>query len=299
MIRTPFVVLVRILVHTLLACAGLALASAHAWSAERHSLWSVKGRTNTLYLLGSVHFLKPSEQLPSVVEEAYQDAEALLMEIDMDDLDPADTQAATLELGMLPAGQSLEQRLGPELHAKVAAKAREVGLDPALLNRFQPWLAAMTLVQLHLVKLGLDPNAGVEQRLTARAVSDSKPIEGLETLRQQLGMLAALPEAQQREFLLYSVEDTERATREIDQMLAAWRRGDAQALEELLAEGLKEYPDLYRPLTVERNRRWIARIEQLLDDREDYLIVVGTLHLVGADSVLELLARKGHKVRQH
>jgi uncharacterized protein len=294
-IHPPLAVLVRIL----LACAGLALAGAHAWGAERHSLWSVQGRTNTLYLLGSVHFLKPSEQLPAVVDEAYQQAEALLMEIDMDDLDPADMQAAAFELGLLPSGQTLEQRLGPELHAKVAAKAREVGLDPALLNRFQPWLAAMTLVQLHLVKLGLDPNAGVEQRLTARAVSDSKPIEGLETLRQQLGMLAALPEEQQREFLLYSVEDTERATREIDQMLTAWRRGDAQALEELLAEGLKDYPDLYRPLTVERNRRWIARIEQLLDDREDYLIVVGTLHLVGTDSVLELLARKGHKVRQH
>ena len=66
----------------------------------------------------------------------------------------------------------------------------------------------------------------------------------------------------------------------------------------LLQEGFDEYPDLYRPLTVERNRKWIPQIEQLLDDRDDYLVVVGALHLVGTDSVIDLLERKGYKVKQ-
>ena len=286
------------------ALLGLCIASTPSLAAEqstsaRHSLWSLKGRTNTVYLLGSVHFLSESEQLPAVVDEAYKDAESLVMEIDMDDLDPLEMQQTTLELGMLPADQTLEQQLGAPTYAKVAAKAREVGVDPELLNRFRPWFAAMTLVQLHLMKMGLDPNAGVERRLTTRAGADGKPIQGLETLRQQLGMLAGLPDAQQREFLLYSVEDTERATREIDALLAAWRRGDTAALAKLLEEGFEEYPDLYRPLTIDRNRKWIADIEALLDDREDYLIVVGTLHLVGRQSVIELLEQKGHRVRQH
>lgn len=112
-------------------------------------------------------------------------------------------------------------------------------------------------------------------------------------------MLASLPDEQQREFLLYSVEDAERATEEIDALLAAWRRGDAKALADLLSEGFEEYPDLYRPLTVERNRKWIPTIEEFLDDKDDYLIVVGTLHLVGDDSVIELLEKKGHEVKQH
>jgi uncharacterized protein len=67
----------------------------------------------------------------------------------------------------------------------------------------------------------------------------------------------------------------------------------------LLAEGMEEYPKLYRPLTVERNRKWISSIENLLDEQDDYLIVVGTLHLVGDDSVVELLEAKGHRVKQH
>ena len=65
----------------------------------------------------------------------------------------------------------------------------------------------------------------------------------------------------------------------------------------ILQEGFDEYPDLYRPLTVDRNRQWLPHIEQLLDDSEDYLVVVGALHLVGQESVIDLLERKGHKVR--
>jgi uncharacterized protein len=286
---------------------GLALAWALCLSAsvasapepKHHSLWSLKGKTNTVYLLGSVHFLSEAEKLPAVLEDAYRDSEVLLMEIDMDDLDPAETQRITLELGMQPAGQSLQQQLGQPTFAKLETRAKEVGVDPALLNRFRPWFAGMTLMQLQLMKMGLAPTAGVEQRFTARATADKKPIHGLETLRDQLGMLAGMPEKQQREFLLYSIEDADRMEEEIDELLSAWRRGDTKALEQLLAEGFERYPDLYRPLTVDRNKRWLGQVEDLLDDRDDYLVVVGTLHLVGKDSLIDLLEGKGHRVLQH
>jgi len=148
------------------------------------------------------------------------------------------------------------------------------------------------------MKMGFDPESGVERRLTRRASADKKPIEGLETVREQLEIMARLPEKQQREFLLYSVEDAERMATEVDELLAAWRTGDAAAMAKLLQEGFDEYPDLYRPLTVERNRKWIPQIEALLNARDDYLVVVGALHLVGTDSVIDLLERKGHKVKQ-
>jgi uncharacterized protein YbaP (TraB family) len=280
-------------------CVFWLSATACAADSQHHSLWSLKGKTNTVYLLGSVHFLNASERLPAVVDEAYENSDALLMEIDMDDLDPVETQRITLELGLLPAGQSLEQQLGKPTYSRLTSRAEEVGVDPLLLNRFKPWFAAMTLVQLQLVKLGLDPSSGIEQRFTARAVADKKPIRGLETLREQLGMLAGLPDRQQREFLLYSIEDTDRISQEIEELLSAWRRGDSKALANLLAEGFDQYPDLYRPLTTDRNRRWLSQVEALLEDRENYLVIVGTLHLVGKDSLIDLLENKGHKVTQH
>jgi hypothetical protein len=266
---------------------------------QHHSLWSLKGKSNTVYLLGSVHFLSAAEQLPAVLEDAYRESEVLVMEIDMDDLDPAEAQQVTMELGMQPAGKSLQQQLGQPTYTKLEARAKEVGVDPALLNRFKPWFAGMTLMQLQLMKMGLQPDAGVEQRFTTRATADKKPIHGLETLREQLSMLAGLPDKQQREFLLYSIEDADRMEEEIDSLLSAWRRGDTKALEQLLAEGFDRYPDLYRPLTTDRNRRWVSQVEDLLDDRDDYLVIVGTLHLVGKNSLIDLLEGKGHRVLQH
>src|SRR5690606_11781417 len=116
--------------------------SVPAAAESRAVLWSLKGETNTVYLLGSFHFLRPSEDLPKSIDAAYEDAEQLLMEIDMDDVDPLQAQQLTLELGVLPEGETLETQLGAEAYAKVSEYARSIGVDPMLLNRFKPWLAA-------------------------------------------------------------------------------------------------------------------------------------------------------------
>jgi len=283
-----------------LVCGLLPSAYGATPAAEpRAVLWSLKGKTNTVFLLGSVHFLRPADDLPKSMDTAYAEAETLLMEIDMDDLDPMQAQQVTLELGMLPQGETLESQLGAAAYAKVSDYARSIGFEPMLLNRFRPWLAGLTLVQLQFMKLGFDPKAGIEQRFVARAKQDNKEIRGLETLREQITLMASLPAQQQREFLLYSVEDTERATRDIDALMAAWRAGDTQRLADLMDEGFEQYPELYRPITVDRNRKWIAPIEGLLDDQDDYLVIVGALHLVGKDSVIELLEKRGHKVTRH
>ncbi len=288
----------------LLSCVSSALVlfcavSAQAADAQRHVLWSLKGEHNIVYLLGSVHFLSPQEPWPAAMDAAYAEAEALLMEIDLDDLDPLAIQQAMLELAVLPPDKTLESEIGKQAFSEVEKSARAAGVDAQILNRYRPWFAALTLMQANLRNMGLDPAAGVEQRLATRAAADRKPLEGLETMPQQLQMLANLPAQQQREFLLYSVEDVQRARQEVNAMLDAWRRGDIDALARLLSEGFEQYPALYRPLTVERNRQWTPIIESLLDDRQDYLVVVGALHLVGQDSVIELLERKGHKVTQH
>ena len=67
-------------------CAALLLwtAAAHAADEQHHILWSLQGKTNKVYLLGSVHLLKEGEKLPAAVDSAYADAEKLVMEIDMD-----------------------------------------------------------------------------------------------------------------------------------------------------------------------------------------------------------------------
>jgi uncharacterized protein YbaP (TraB family) len=61
-----------------------------------------------------------------------------------------------------------------------------------------------------------------------------------------------------------------------------------------------EYPDLYQRINVDRNRAWLPKLQALLDDSEgdNALVVVGALHLLEQDGVVELLRAKGYTVER-
>ena len=85
---------------------------------------------------------------------------------------------------------------------------------------------------------------------------------------------------------------------ELESMLTAWRTGDTDKLEALLTAEFDKFPELYKPLTEDRNRAWMGKLVDLLDEDDDYLVVVGALHLVGHNSVVDLLRERGDEVRQ-
>lgn len=284
----------------LLAVAALCAGPA-ADASERNVLWTVRGEHNTVHLLGSIHVLRPGDvDLPRAALEAYADAEQLVMEIDLDDpavADPTALLGTMQRTALLPEGESLRSVMGDD-YAAIAGRVRESGLDLAVFDRFAPWFVATMLLQLELAQRGFQPELGIEQQLADRAVRDGKPIEGLETAEQQFAVLAGLPLPEQKRFLLMTLGETDRLDEEIEDLLAAWRSGDADALEDMLSAAFEEFPELYRPLTEDRNRAWVERLEELLEDRDDYLVVVGALHLVGRHSVVDLLRQRGHTVTQ-
>jgi uncharacterized protein len=284
----------------LLAIATLCAGPA-AGASERSVLWSVRGEHNTVYLLGSIHVLRPGDgALPRAALEAYEEAERLVMEIDLDDpavTDPTALLGTMQRAALLPEGETLRRVMGDD-YAAIAGRVRESGLDLAVFDRFAPWFVATMLLQLELAQRGFQPELGIEQQLADRAVRDGKPIEGLETAEQQFAVLAGLPLPEQKRFLLMTLADTERLDEEIEDLLAAWRSGDTDALEDKLSAAYEEFPELYRPLTEDRNRAWVERLEELLEERDDYLVVVGALHLVGRHSVVDLLRQRGHAVTQ-
>jgi len=278
----------------------MALSSPVARAREPGLLWAVEGQQNTVYLLGSVHLLRDADQLglPGAAEAAYADAERLVMEIDLDDPAVASPVAMISEMqrsALLPAGSTLREVLGSD-HAAIATQAAHAGLDLAMLDGFAPWFVATLLLQAELAGRGFRPELGVEQRIAERALRDGKPIEGLETPAEQFAVLARLPLPLQKRFLQMTLEETESIDSDLERMLEAWRTGNAEALAELLSDGYEEFPELYGPLTEQRNRAWVEEIGALLDDADDYLVVVGALHLVGRDSVVDLLRRRGYEV---
>ena len=81
-------------------------------------------------------------------------------------------------------------------------------------------------------------------------------------------------------------------------MAQAWSFGNVAAMEKLTLDALKEAPELYQRLLVERNHNWIPHVETCLKQNAGCFIVVGAAHLVGPDGLPALLAKKGYKVTQ-
>lgn len=263
------------------------------------TLWHAQGVSNSVYLLGSIHLLRAEDHpLPSIIDAVYEDAEILVMELDMDDLDGAATQRLFNENGVLRDGTTLRDLMGEELYrrAAIAAEASDIPID--LLAKSEPWLAAITVEMMALYRIGFDPKMGVELHMTSLAIQDGKPIEGLEAIEEQLAFLDGLSLQAQRDMLLQTLEDSADMAESIDDMIRAWRHGDIEFLETQLLDSLAEHEELNDALVTNRNLRWASQIDELLDDRDDYLIIVGALHLVGEDGVPNLLAQRGVKIRQ-
>lgn len=262
-------------------------------------LWDVEGTTNHVRILGSIHFLRPGrDSLPSAIVAAYDDADVVVMEIDLDHMDLEEAQATMQRLGIDANGRTLDVILGPKDYQAAVAKARAVGFDLALLRPFEPWMAALTVTQLQLAQLGFDSASGVEQQLLALAHRDQKEVRGLETIEQQLSAMDSLPPAAQRAFLMQTLDDATTMSEEIDDIVAAWKTGDTRVLEKEFLQELKHQPELYRRIVVDRNRNWAGQMGPLLRDRRNYLVVVGTLHLVGPDSLISMLGKAGYATRQ-
>lgn len=292
----------RSFVLRLIIAIGLSCAVIPSWCLAdgHHIFWEVKGRHNTVYLLGSVHMLKPDDSaLPSEALRAYAQSKALVMELDLNAGDSEAALGAQTQMTLLPPGQTLRSALGPQLYEKFKARASAAGLEPDIVDRFQPWFAAVMLEQLQLARAGFDAASGVDMQFAQRAQADGKQVIGLETMQEQLSIFASMSAQQQCDYVRSTLDESDTDAKETSEVVQAWKSGDTATLERVMRETTQDSPELYRKLTIDRNRKWLPKIEQLLNDDDNYLIIVGALHLIGHDGVVDLLQHQGYTPVQH
>lgn len=290
----------RYLCLTLLITAFIATAPLEAQ--DRHTLWQVQSSTNTVYLLGSLHMLKPEHYpLEDALEVAFSDAKHLVTEADLDELESPAVMGSIMLKATYGEGTSLKTALSPESYGLVeqaTADFAALGVNMQVLNGFKPWFVAMTIVGLRLQRLGFNPANGVDRYFYKKAKTARMGLHALETSDFQINLLSTLSDKNQELMLLQTLRDLEVTEQLFGDIYAAWRSGDVSGLDRLLTESFKEYPDVYEKLIVSRNQNWVPQIEAFLEQNENYLVVVGAGHLIGDQSVVRMLELKGHRVTQ-
>lgn len=283
--------------RALLLAALFLLGSCGAAPREaKPALWAVRDGDTTVYLFGTVHLLRPDLRwFDGPVRTAFDASDTLVLELVMPP--EAETQALLDKLGRTPGDPTVAALPAPQ-HARLEGALRQAGLAPESLDRDEPWLAALTLSLLPLQKLRYDDANGVEQVLQAAAGKGGKQVTGLETAKEQFGYFDHLSAAAQTRLLGDTLDGLPETGANLGAAVAAWSRGDADALAAQLNADLAGNPELRDTLLLRRNQRWAAWVRSRMRAPGTVFVAVGAGHLAGADSVLALLPRAGLKVER-
>lgn len=285
------------------ATAKPAVTSAAATATtKRPLLWKVSDADNSVYLLGSFHLLKPDDYpLPAEVDRAFDDAESLLFEIDPREMNAPETMVAARKYMAYAPGKSLSTVLPKPTLEKLDKVMAAGGGSVQAMEQSEPWAVSLGLIMGVTQALGFKAELGLDRNLMDRAAKAGKPTAGLETVDAQLRALDSVPYAEQAEGLDEFLDDPIKASKQMQDMHAWWRAGDIAKLDsEMRVDMATKTPISYKLLDVDRNNAWLPLLEQRLtgSKQDDTLVVVGSLHLLGTDGLVEKLRAKGYKVER-
>ena len=263
-------------------------------------LWKVQSGESTVYLLGSIHFLKKENYpLSPKIENAFEASDRLVVEANIQDQDKISIPQI-MEKAIYPPDERISAHLSKETYELLKKEGARLGLPPEMTDRQRPWFLSMSLEALEILKLGYDPAYGVDSYFLSKA-SGKKTILELESVEEQLNLLANLSAQDQEFLLLLTLKDLQNVTREMDSLIQSWKSGDPKGMEPVITKSIKEDPRLspvYEKLIYERNRKMLSKIEEYLNGSGTYFVVVGAGHLIGEKGIIETLRRRGHRVEQ-
>ena len=145
--------------------------------------------------------------------------------------------------------------------------------------------------------MGFNANYGIDMHFFDRAKQDGKEMRFLETTDDQLGLFTEMSRQEEDAFLAKVLEELDTMQVKVTDMINAWKSGDSDKLASMVKVEFEGYPEVYARMLVERNQKWVKQIEDLSGQDGNSLVVVGAAHLVGDDSILELLKKKGFEVK--
>jgi len=275
------------------------LALWSAGSIAQTSVWQVSKGDSKIYLAGTIHLLRQQDYpLPAAFEQAFEASQRLYFETDIGAMSDLGLQQHMLEQLTYQDGSTLSSVLSAEAYAALSEYAAGTGIPLAMLQTFKPGLLISTLSVMEFQKLGFTPQ-GVDAYFFSKSMGKGKHTGELESIDEQIAMLARMGEGYESEFVLYSIRDFAQLGTTIDSMVQAWRQGDTQLLlAEFVEPMLTNTPDLYASLLVERNNNWMPAIEGMFETQDTEFVLVGFAHLVGEHGLITMLQSKGYDVVQ-
>lgn len=269
---------------------------ASALSASGACVWKVTDANgHTLYLGGSIHRLRSTDYpLPAAYNRAFDASARLAGEVDDRSLIASSKSIAAS--GYYAKGDGLERHVDPRTYAYLKRVFGIMRLPESIYSRMKPWLLVLFLQSVS--QRDYSDDLGVESFLFKRAKANSKPITGLESMREHAQVFSGLSDRQGEALLLLTFIPPAAEKDDGDRLMKAWRRGDADEIHRMTSAGFRDFPSFESRLLDARNRNWIPKLEGYLRSGQTYFVIVGAAHMGGPQGLLALLRARGYKIEQ-
>lgn len=262
------------------------------------SVWKVSKGSEYIYLGGTVHILPVSEfPLPEEFMQAYQDSDAIVLEAKVPDQTDMNFQAKMMQTMTYTNGQTLSTVLSKPTYKKLSDYVSAFGADMNNLNGFKPGFIVTMMAMLEAQRAQLSGD-GVDAYFNQLAVKHGKDIEYFETMDFQLNMLSSMGQGYEDKFVQENLILMKDFKEMFAEMLVAWRQGDSKKMNDVVIKPMKDDPQTFKTMIVDRNKNWISDIEKMFKDDDKEFVLVGVGHLIGDKSVIALLEAKGYQVSQ-
>jgi uncharacterized protein len=265
------------------------------------SVWKISDGEKSLYLGGTIHLLRPWDYpLPAEFEEVYRRSGYIVLETDVVSAQAQETLMRTLQTKtFLPENERLSQVLSPQTYRKLRRYLETQGYNPIVFERMEPWAVMLMLTQSRLTSLGVNAE-GVDRHFATRALKDGRPIRYLESIDEQMGLMIEMDSVEKEEMVLQGLDDLDDMGPLLDWLVAQWRSGETAKMEkELVDEMRQRAPVMYRRVLSDRNEKWIPKLlEMMRVDKESGFVLVGAMHLIGKDGLLERFKQRGYRVER-
>ncbi len=239
-----------------------------------------------VYVCGSIHLLPVGTVLPQAMLDAVGASDHCIFETDIDNWSEP-------SYARFQAPETIKNHITAELYLNTEALCEALSL-PGLLPELQPWFVALFLGIRLIARDGFTSESGVDAQLLKAARLAGKSVFRLEA-DSTIGFASA-PMSEHIDRLTFVVLDPQRSIDIFQQIHAAWRIGDTDALERLNDVQLKLFPVSTRALIDDRNRQWLPGFLGAIQAGRRAVFVVGAFHLVGENGLQRLLENHGYKL---
>ncbi|MCI8777883.1 MAG: TraB/GumN family protein [Bacilli bacterium] len=262
-----------------------------------------------IYLLGSIHAAdKGIYPLNDTIMSSYNKSDYLAVEVDTVALtSDFDLQVSLAQKMLYTDGTTIKDHIGEELYTKMVAKLKEKGSYNSMYDNYKPAFFESLFENAIIVDADMDANAGIDMHFLKLAKKENKNILEIETAASQYDLLLNNPIELDKMMLEGYVESYDESISEMKDLYNAWKKGDANELEQKLmptsSEGLSQteiemIENYNNTLINKRNYIMTDALEKYYAEEKNVFCVVGVGHVVGDQGIIFLMEQRGYNVEK-